>query len=115
TVALAGCSKRSQRRGARRSMSGGVLLYVDAKSVERNEAYESFSAACLRRLLALPQAQQSVALQLVEMTQCLIDDVHSYHLVPSCDQADRNRAWCPLADLGAIDRFDRHERGAGTG
>jgi hypothetical protein len=26
-------------------MSGGVLLsYVDAKSVERNEAYESFSA-----------------------------------------------------------------------
>jgi hypothetical protein len=28
-------------------MSGGVLfLYVDAKSVERNEAYESFSAAC---------------------------------------------------------------------
>jgi hypothetical protein len=44
---VAGCSKRSQRRGARRSMSGGVLfLYVDAKSVERNEAYESFSAAC---------------------------------------------------------------------
>jgi len=29
-------------------MSGGVLfLYVDAKSVERNEAYESFSATCL--------------------------------------------------------------------
>ena len=28
-------------------MSGGVLfLYVDAKSIERNEAYESFSAAC---------------------------------------------------------------------
>jgi hypothetical protein len=28
-------------------MSGGVLfLYVDAKSVECNEAYESFSAAC---------------------------------------------------------------------
>src|SRR5262249_56599348 len=28
-------------------MSGGVLfVYVDAKSVERNEAYESFSAAC---------------------------------------------------------------------
>src|SRR4030095_1079480 len=24
-----------------------VLLYVDAKSVERNEAYESFSATCL--------------------------------------------------------------------
>jgi hypothetical protein len=39
-----GDSKRSQRRGARRSMSGGVLfLYVDAKSVERNEAYEAFS------------------------------------------------------------------------
>jgi hypothetical protein len=44
--------EKSQRRGARRSMSGGVLfLYVDAKSVECNEAYESFSAACL---LALP-------------------------------------------------------------
>jgi hypothetical protein len=29
-----------------KSTSGGVLfLYVDAKSVERNEAYESFSAA----------------------------------------------------------------------
>ena len=29
-------------------MSGGVLFaYVDAKSVERNEAYESFSAVCL--------------------------------------------------------------------
>ena len=28
-------------------MSGGVLfLYVDAKSVGRNEAYEAFSAAC---------------------------------------------------------------------
>jgi hypothetical protein len=27
-------------------MSGGVLLYVDAKSVERNELYETFSAAC---------------------------------------------------------------------
>ena len=36
--------KKTQRRGARRSMSGGVLLYVDAQSVERNEAYESFSA-----------------------------------------------------------------------
>src|SRR5215510_8074449 len=44
---VAGCSKRSQRRDARRSMSGGVLsLYVDAKSVECNEAYESFSAVC---------------------------------------------------------------------
>jgi hypothetical protein len=46
-ILFASCSKRSQRRGARRSMSGGVLLYVDAKSVERNEAYEAFSAACL--------------------------------------------------------------------
>ncbi len=24
-------------------MSGGVLLYVDAKSIERNEVYEAFS------------------------------------------------------------------------
>src|SRR5262245_55790919 len=32
-------------------MSGGVLfLYVDAKSVERNEAYECFSAACICRV-----------------------------------------------------------------
>jgi hypothetical protein len=38
--------KKTQRQGARRSMSGGVLLYVDAKSIERNEAYEAFSAAC---------------------------------------------------------------------
>ena len=45
-ILFAGCSKRAQRQGARRPMSGGVLLYVDAKSVECNEAYESFSAAC---------------------------------------------------------------------
>ena len=38
--------KKVQLRGVRRSMSGGVLLYVDAKSVERNEACESFSAVC---------------------------------------------------------------------
>jgi hypothetical protein len=45
---LAGRSKRSQRQGARRSMRGGVLFsYVDAKSVERNKAYESFSTGCL--------------------------------------------------------------------
>ncbi len=46
-IRATGCSKRSQRRGARRSMSGGVLFsYVDAKSGKRNEAYGSFSAAC---------------------------------------------------------------------
>jgi hypothetical protein len=28
-------------------MSGGVLLYVDAKSIKCNEASEVFSAACL--------------------------------------------------------------------
>ena len=39
----AGCSKRSQRRGARKSASEGVLRqYVDARRLERNEAYESF-------------------------------------------------------------------------
>jgi hypothetical protein len=32
-------------RGVRRSMSGGVLLYVDVKSLERNEANEPFSTA----------------------------------------------------------------------
>jgi hypothetical protein len=43
----AGCSKRPQSQDARKSISGGVLLlYVDAKSVERNEGYESFSATC---------------------------------------------------------------------
>ena len=41
--------KKIQRRDGRRSMSGGVLfLYVDAKSVERNEPYEAFSAALFR-------------------------------------------------------------------
>jgi hypothetical protein len=44
----AGRSKRSQRRGARIAMSGSVLRsYIDAKSIEGNEAYESFSAARL--------------------------------------------------------------------
>ena len=38
--------QKTQRRGARRSMRGGVLfLYVDPKSVERNDAYEVFSPA----------------------------------------------------------------------
>ena len=34
--------KKVQMRGARRSMSGGVLLYVDAKSIERNEPRWAF-------------------------------------------------------------------------
>jgi len=38
--------KKVQMRGARRAMSGGVLMYVDAKSVERNDAGEPFSTAC---------------------------------------------------------------------
>jgi hypothetical protein len=29
-------------------------LYVDAKSVERNEAYESFSAACTQLSVSTP-------------------------------------------------------------
>jgi hypothetical protein len=37
--------KKVQMRGVRRSMSGGVPLYVDAKSVDRNEADGLFSAA----------------------------------------------------------------------
>jgi len=32
--------KKTQRRA--KIEGGGVLLYVDAKSVERNEAYEAF-------------------------------------------------------------------------
>jgi hypothetical protein len=44
--------KKTQKRGARRSMSGGVLLsYVDAKSIERNDAYEFFSAVCYAAFL----------------------------------------------------------------
>jgi hypothetical protein len=41
--------KKAQRQGARRSMSGGVPLYVDAKSIERNEAYGVFFSSLLRR------------------------------------------------------------------
>jgi hypothetical protein len=52
--------KKTQRRGARRPMSGGVLfLYVDARSVERNEAYEAFSAVC--QLVAGPAYQRTNA------------------------------------------------------
>jgi hypothetical protein len=35
--------KKVQMPGARRAMSGSVLMYVDAKSIERNEADEPFS------------------------------------------------------------------------
>jgi hypothetical protein len=43
-VCLKSTSKKTQMRGARRAMGGGVLVScVDAKSVERNEAYEAFS------------------------------------------------------------------------
>jgi hypothetical protein len=37
--------KKAQMRGARRAMSGSVLMYVDAKSLKRNEADEPFSTA----------------------------------------------------------------------
>ena len=37
--------KKVQVRGARRAMSGSVLMYVDAKSIKRNEADEPFSPA----------------------------------------------------------------------
>jgi hypothetical protein len=37
--------KKVQMRDARRAMSGSVLMYVDAKSIERNEADEPFSTA----------------------------------------------------------------------
>jgi hypothetical protein len=44
SLIVVGYSKRSQRRGPQRSMNGGILLlYVDARSVER---IEGFSAAC---------------------------------------------------------------------
>src|SRR5215470_5724750 len=46
-ILLADCSKRLRGEARERSMSGGVLvLYVDATSVECNEAYEAFSVAC---------------------------------------------------------------------
>ena len=35
--------KKVQMPGARRAMSGSVLMYVDAKSIKRNEADEPFS------------------------------------------------------------------------
>jgi hypothetical protein len=37
--------KKVQMRGARRAMSGSVLMHVDAKSIKRNEADEPFSTA----------------------------------------------------------------------
>jgi hypothetical protein len=43
----AGCSKRSQRRGARKIDERRRTLPVRwSEAIERNEAYESFSAAC---------------------------------------------------------------------
>jgi hypothetical protein len=38
--------KTSEARRAKIDERRRTLLYVDAKSVERNEAYESFSTAC---------------------------------------------------------------------
>jgi len=47
---LAGCSKISQRRGARKIGEGRRGYSVRwSEPIERNEAYESFSAACYRR------------------------------------------------------------------
>ena len=37
--------KKVQMSGARRAMSGSVLMYVDVKSIKRNEADEPFSTA----------------------------------------------------------------------
>jgi hypothetical protein len=48
-------AKRAKNRSfgsAQDRLGGGVLfLYVDAKSKERNEAYEAFSAVCSQRSL----------------------------------------------------------------
>jgi len=38
-------SKRFSYEAREKSMSGGVLLYVDAEEIERNEVDESFSVA----------------------------------------------------------------------
>ena len=44
----AGCSKRSQRRGARNiDERKRTLVLRCSEAIERNEAYEAFSAACL--------------------------------------------------------------------
>jgi hypothetical protein len=44
---FAGCSKRSQRRGARRIDERRRTMPVRwSEAIERNEAYEAFSAAC---------------------------------------------------------------------
>jgi hypothetical protein len=45
-LGLQAAQKVLRGQAREKSTSGGELLYVDAKSIERNEAYESFSAAC---------------------------------------------------------------------
>ena len=46
---IAGCSKRPRDEAREKSTSKGVpYRYVKAKSIERNEVYESFSATCQR-------------------------------------------------------------------
>ena len=43
----AGCSKRLRGEAREKSTSGGVLNPVRcSEAIERNEAYEAFSAAC---------------------------------------------------------------------
>jgi hypothetical protein len=44
---VAGCSKRSQRRGAQKIDERRRTYAVRcSEAIERNEAYEAFSAAC---------------------------------------------------------------------
>ena len=45
-ILLQAAQKDSEARRAKFDERRRTLLYVDAKSVERNEAYETFSAAC---------------------------------------------------------------------
>ena len=53
-------------------MSGGVLLYVDAKSGERNEAREPFSTACPKR-----QAYATLTLLMAEQAANLLREIPS--------------------------------------
>jgi hypothetical protein len=44
---FAGCSKRLRGKAREKSTSAGVLWSVRwSEAIERNEAYEAFSAAC---------------------------------------------------------------------
>src|SRR3954471_8910827 len=64
------------------------------------------SADRLGRFLVLPESDQTFALRRIEVSQRLIDDIHSDHLVPRTDEPKRYRPRCTLANPGAVDGPD---------